>query len=131
MRGAFPLRETTSKGGTVNEQEALRIGKTESLFREVNERVAESAARFESESAEFICECDDASCTERIEVPLAEYGAVREHGTRFLVAPGHLDPDVERPVTRRRTFVVVDKVQARVVAVVRRLNPRRAGPEPI
>ena len=39
--------------------EEVRIATTESLFRSVNERIAESAERFEADEAEFVCECDD------------------------------------------------------------------------
>jgi hypothetical protein len=35
--------------------DALRIAQTEALFRDVNERIAETAQRFESGEAEFVC----------------------------------------------------------------------------
>ena len=40
----------------MNENEQ-RIARAEALFRDVNERIAESAQRFESEEAAFVCEC--------------------------------------------------------------------------
>jgi hypothetical protein len=42
------------------EEPEIRLAKTESLFRDVNERIAESAQRFDAEDAAFVCECADA-----------------------------------------------------------------------
>ncbi|TMK96036.1 MAG: hypothetical protein E6G42_00440 [Actinobacteria bacterium] len=109
------------------ENAEVRIAKTESLFRDVNERIAESAQRFDSDEATFVCECADPECTERLEAPLHTYEEVREDGTQFLLAPGHEDERVESVVERRRRFNVVRKVNRIVVAHVRRLDPRSAS----
>lgn len=106
----------------------VRAGKTEALFREVNERIAESAGRFESDEAAFVCECADPACAHRLEVPLADYERVRADGTRFLLAPGHEDDRFERVLRRRGGFNVVQKVSRVVADTVRRLDPRAAGP---
>jgi hypothetical protein len=49
---------------------------------------------------------------------------VRAESTTFLVAPGHEQLDIERVVSDRGRFRVVDKVQAIVRRTVVRLNPR-------
>jgi hypothetical protein len=100
------------------------IARNESFFRAVNEGIAEASQRFESEEAEFLCECGDARCTHRIEVPIEEYEAVREHPARFLVRRGHVLPEVEEVVRRRRRYAIVEKVDRVAASVVRRLNPR-------
>jgi len=100
------------------------IARNEAFFRAVNEGIAEASERFESEEAEFLCECGDARCTHRIEVSLAEYEAVREQPTRFLVRRGHVLPEVEEVVRRRRRYTIVEKVDRVAARVVRRLNPR-------
>ena len=105
-------------------QEEVRIGTTESIFRNVNERIAESAQRFDSEEADFVCECHDRSCTHRVAAPLDDYEQVRASPTRFLLAPGHENQRVERVVERRRRFWVVEKIERTVAATVRRLDPR-------
>ena len=107
-------------------QEQARIARTESLFRNVNERIAESAARFDSAEAEFLCECSDQACTDRVEATLAEYERVRADATTFLLRPGHEDTRVERVVERRGTHTVVEKVDGLIAQTVRRLNPRAA-----
>ena len=108
----------------VDDAEQVRIARAESLFRELNERIAESAERFESTEAEFVCECGDTACTHRVEASLETYERVREHGTRFLLAPGHCDERVERVVGERSQYEVVEKVSRAVAATVQRLDPR-------
>jgi hypothetical protein len=108
----------------MTEQE-VRIAHTEALFRDVNERIAESAQRFDADETEFVCECADAECVERIPVTLDEYEEVRADGTHFLLVPGHENTQVERVLERpRRRFAVVEKFEATVARTVRRLNPR-------
>jgi hypothetical protein len=106
------------------EEPEIRIARTESLFRNVNERIAESAQRTESEDAAFVCECADADCTERVEAPRGVYEHVRSDGTQFLLAPGHEDERVERVVEERPRYSIVRKVHRIVAAHVRRLDPR-------
>jgi len=103
----------------------VRIAHTEALFRDVNERIAESAGRFEARDAEFICECADPACAERVPATLDQYENVRSDGTHFLLSPGHELPEVERVVKRPdRRAVVVEKFNAIVARTVRRLDPR-------
>ena len=73
----------------MGDEEDLRAARTEALFRDVNERIAESAERFGSHDASFVCECDAADCTHRVRATLEEYEEVRADGARFLVAEGH------------------------------------------
>jgi len=107
-------------------ESAERKARTEAAFREVNERIAENARRFDAGETTFICECDDPQCTERVDATLEEYEEVRADGTRFLLAPGHGDRSIEQVVEHRGNFMVVEKVQATARAIVRRLNPRIA-----
>jgi uncharacterized Zn finger protein len=106
--------------------EKVRIGTTEAVFRSVNERIAETAERFDSDAAEFVCECDDRACTHRVAAPLETYEHVREEPTRFLLAPGHENEDIEKIVANRRRYMIVEKFERTVAATVRRLNPRGA-----
>jgi len=102
-----------------------RIARTEALFRDVNERIAETAQRFDSEDAAFVCECADQACTERVDATLGEYERARADGTRFLMRPGHEDTRVERLVEQRGTrFAIVEKFNTAIARVVRRLDPR-------
>ena len=102
--------------------------RNEAFFRAVNEGLAEASERVEDEDAEFVCECGDAHCTHRLEVPLDEYEHVRAHPTRFLVRHAHVEPEVEEVVRRRRRYAIVEKVDRAAAAIVRRLNPRSRRP---
>jgi hypothetical protein len=103
-----------------------RMARTEAAFREVNEAIAETAARFEAEEADFICECADPQCAHRVTADLEDYQLVRSDGTHFLLASGHHEPEVERVVDRTEDFDVVEKVAPLMRRIVRRLNPRAA-----
>ena len=102
--------------------------KTESLFRDVNERIATAAERFGSEETEFVCECADPTCVERVEVPLADYEDVRAEPTAFILVNGHEDDAIETVVETHRRYQIVHKVHRKVVEVVKKLDPRRAQP---
>jgi hypothetical protein len=102
------------------------MARTESAFREVNEAIAETAVRFDAEEVDFICECADPQCADRVNADLVEYEEVRSDATQFLLAPGHHEPQVERVVEHTADFDVVEKVVPRMRRIVRRLNPRAA-----
>jgi hypothetical protein len=105
------------------------IARTESAFRELNEAIARTADRFEAEEADFVCECADPDCTHRVTAALEDYEDVRAEATHFLLAPGHHEPDVERVVERTGDYDIVEKFEATVARISRRLNPR-AEPDP-
>ena len=103
----------------------VRIARTEALFRDVNERIAESADRFNARDAEFVCECADPACAERVPATLDQYEEVRSDATHFLLSPGHELSEVERVVKRpNKRLVIVEKFNSIVARTVRRLNPR-------
>jgi hypothetical protein len=110
----------------MSEREDIKIAQTESLFRGVNERIAESAQRFGSDDASFVCECDDPSCAHRIRATLNEYEDVRSDGAQFLIVDEHANPDVERITRRTPRFSLVEKMKPFVRRTVERLNPRAA-----
>jgi hypothetical protein len=98
-----------------------RIARNEVLFREVNERVKDLAP---SEGGiEFICECGDEECIDRVSLSADEYERVRSDPVEFFVKPGHEIPDVEEVVETHDRFLLVRKhVEERDIA--RQLDPR-------
>lgn len=48
------------------------MARTESAFREVNEAIAGTAARFDAEETDFICECADPDCADRVTIDLED-----------------------------------------------------------
>jgi hypothetical protein len=106
-----------------------RLAKNESLFREVNERVAEVAANYievetSGDPVEFTCECGRADCAEPMTMTVVEYEAVRAVPTRFAIVPAHEQPEVETVVERHPTYFVVEKRQEDAQEVARETDPR-------
>jgi hypothetical protein len=90
---------------------AERQGRNESLFREVNERIAELNQTFHIEGrSEFLCECSREECKEPVSISIDEYEGVRRESTRFFVLPGHEDESVERVLERNERYLVVEKI---------------------
>jgi hypothetical protein len=91
-----------------------RLARNEVMFRAINERIRELAARFEQAAAEplaFVCECADETCVERVQLTTTQYDDVRAIPARFVVVPGHeATPLVERVVYRSDDFVIVRKI---------------------
>jgi hypothetical protein len=108
----------------MNETEAERIAHAEAIFREVNERIAETASRLDTRETWFICECADLTCTHRVEMTLEEYEDVRDDGATFLLVPGHEDERVEAAVEQHEEHTVVEKRHPLVRPVVLALDPR-------
>src|SRR2546430_2064397 len=91
-----------------------RAANNQMLFRDVNERVKELNEGFTlfTPLGEWICECANDTCTERVEMSAAEYEKIRSKGTRFFVAPSdeHVWPDVELVTERTERYWILEKV---------------------
>jgi len=79
------------------------------MFRSVNERVEEVVQPGPSEEIDFLCECGDAECTEKITLTRSEYEQVRSDAIQFAVVSGHEIPEIEQIVHRTDRFLVVSK----------------------
>ncbi len=85
------------------EQRQVEGARTQSIFREVNERIRDAYDAFGTPDGSlplFVCECGRRACRAMIRVPAAEYRNVRADRRRFIVASGHESPDAERVVER-------------------------------
>ena len=100
-------------GSHGNDSADAEKAKTESLYREVNERIhAVNAQRVLLDlPEELICECAQAECSKLITMTAVEYHGLRAHSTWFAIAPGiaHFFPEVERIVARNGHYWVVEK----------------------
>jgi hypothetical protein len=103
----------TSDGSHGSDAADAEKAVTESLFREVNERIhAVNAQRASPELPEdLICECARSECSAHVAINALEYQALRAHSTWFLIAPSdeHFFPEVERIITKNGTYWVVEK----------------------
>jgi hypothetical protein len=89
---------------------SVRAAKNESAYREVNQAIAKLQEKSPLPlPPTFICECSNTDCREVVEATLDEYSQVRAVATHFLLAHGHIDPDIERIVRTTDRFDVVEK----------------------
>lgn len=87
-----------------------RLARNEALFRQVNERIAESQSGSDgSGDLRIICECSEIGCEKTLLVPRDDYERVRGNLTRFLVHRGHVIPTLEGVVETHATYVIVEK----------------------
>jgi hypothetical protein len=112
---------------SVDRSAAIRVARNQALFRSVNEQIEATNARFTTllgDRVDFVCECADDSCMERIALTLDQYEELRRVPTHFVVKPSHVYRQFERVVEEIDGFVVVEKFgEAGKQAL--RLDPRR------
>jgi hypothetical protein len=108
------------------DERGKRIGQNEVVFREVNERLRELGEGFSlvSEIAEFVCECGDSGCAERLQLPLSEYERVRSDAKWFVVVPGHELPEYEKVVEKKDGYTIVEKLPGGPAGIAIRDDPR-------
>lgn len=111
-------------------ERAERGAQNQALFRAINERISGRQWESATEPVEpvepdvaapqWICECANVGCFERISLSAVEYEHVRAVGWRFAVAPGelHVFPDIEQLAERTETYWIVEKSgMAREIAI--------------
>lgn len=108
------------------DERGKRVGRNEVIFREVNERLRElgEGLSLVGEVAEFVCECADTSCTDRMELPLSEYERVRSDPKWFVLLPGHEELDFERVIDERDGYLIVEKLPGGPAGIAIRDDPR-------
>ena len=82
-----------------------RLARNEAVFRMLNERaqaVTQELAReglgSEPDTLECVCECSNDDCTAVLRLRREDYELARADPGRFVVAPGHVDPTIEREI---------------------------------
>jgi hypothetical protein len=99
------------KDPLMDEAAERRVGRNESLMRQVNEAIEQGRWPEQRDTpVRFRCECAKLDCNEGVELTIPEYESVREHPRRFAVHPGHQAPDVETIVEMSSRYLVVEKV---------------------
>lgn len=111
----------------MDNSEIEKIARTEALYREVNERIAESAERFEAKETSFVCECAEPGLHAPTRGDARRVRAC-SRGRRhlLLLAPGHEDERVEAVVRETNDHAVVEKRQPEVRRLVLELDRRAA-----
>jgi hypothetical protein len=87
-----------------------RIAKNEAVFRAANREIAQADKETGGDGVlEVLCECGQEACRGLISLTVAEYDGIHSQDDRFVVVPGHENPQIESIVERRATYFVVDK----------------------
>jgi hypothetical protein len=108
-----------------SESRQERAARNESLFREVNERIESAATRISPMFTEFMCECSDDTCFDKVSLTLEEYTSVRKMGpVYFVVRPDHGESDVERVVGGEADRYEIVEKQEVAAEVATELDPR-------
>jgi hypothetical protein len=104
-----------------------RVGLNEAIFRQVNEQIKSLGDELGVDEGRItvICECGDAGCTDRIELPLARYEQIRSDSLLYVIAPGHEFPEVESVVDHADGYDVVRKEADEAVEVAEKTDPRK------
>ena len=66
--------------------------RTPEILREVNENLRRLADADDSEPIEFFCECTEDACDAAVQLTAAEFDALTDSDTPWLVAAGHRSP---------------------------------------
>jgi hypothetical protein len=99
-----------------------RLARNQVIFREVNDRLRALADAVPDGEAEYLCECSNVDCTDKIELKPFEYEAVRARPKTFFIVPGHERLEVERVVDELNRYMIVEKVVPLDGAAVRALT---------
>ena len=110
----------------MDERTKDRMAKNEALFRDVNERVKDVDRTHNipvDDRWDFLCECANSECLERLSLTLAEYEEVRESPTAFVILPGHERREVETVAKETDRYLVIEKLPGEDT-IARATDPR-------
>ena len=87
-----------------------QAAKNESTFRRANESLEDEATDLGlgDEPTPYLCECEDERCVKIVQLNREEYEAVRAKPKRFVMVPGHQEPD-DVVIRDDAGFTVIEK----------------------
>jgi anti-sigma B factor antagonist len=116
-------RAAAMNGGLAVDSWEDKEAKTRTVFRIVNERIAEVGFDLTGRAG-FVCECGNRECSRTIELTRVEYENVRAHARHFLLAPDHEDPTVEIVIRDGDRFAVAETLVGRASRIPEETDPR-------
>jgi hypothetical protein len=97
----------------MDQETAARGARTQSVFRNGNERLVDLNEAFSGVVAlgDWVCECASLDCTQRLQLTTAEYEAVRSNPRHFAVVASdyHVFTDIESVVGGNERYWLVEK----------------------
>ena len=98
-------------------QSELRRAENEVIFKAHNQFILEQVNNILPESNKptfkiaFICECSDEACQKKIALTVRDFRRHTMNPRRFIIKPGHEQPDIEQVIDRRRGYELVEKFE--------------------
>jgi hypothetical protein len=89
-----------------------RQAHNEALYRATNreiERASKALGEGAGSEIEFLCECGREGCATMLSLTIGDYDRIHAERERFVVLPGHENPEIEQVVERTNSYCVVDK----------------------
>lgn len=110
----------------MSEEQARRVGLNESIFRQVNEQIESLNRGFgtDERTMTVVCECGHGDCTERLEISVSAYEAVRSAPRRYVIVPGHAIPEFESVIDSTGEYDVVEKEAGPAAELAEETDPR-------
>ena len=110
---------------------APREAELQCIARDENEAVERSNGALEAGAARapLRCECGDPACNARLALTHAEYEAVRDYGSRFVINVNHENPENTAVLSENARFAVIDVIAGDERHRVLDRNPRHAWVE--
>ena len=100
----------------------------QTIFREMNEWTEDDSDGREGllgPMDTYLCECEDAGCSDPIRLTRSEYEGIRSEPTRFALALNHENPVTDSVVSENERFATVDKFYGAGMRIARASDPRR------
>jgi hypothetical protein len=100
----------------------------QTVFREMNEWTEEDSDAMggpDRAMDTYLCECEDARCTEPIRLTRTEYERIRAFPTRFALAVNHENPEIDSVISENVRFTTIEKSFGQAARIARASNPRR------
>jgi hypothetical protein len=102
----------------VTDDRAQRIADNERFIRDANREIEHETEAWLSRGSpgrddyelELFCACGRDDCREKLLITIGHYEAVHSHPHRFVVVPGHANPEVEYVVENHGGYDVVEKL---------------------
>ena len=99
-----------------NNSSQSRLIKNEQLVRDRNRWKLSRLRRFFQHDTsvsttllDFVCECSNLDCVERIELTIKDYEAIHMRQDRFIIRKNHQTPSAEKVVEQHSAYSVVEK----------------------
>lgn len=95
---------------------------SQAVFRTVNDIIRDIDAERIADFLDFVCECENETCTRVLRMSGAEYDALRAKLDCFAVLAGHEREEMTDVVSRTDAYLIVRRVRP-VAAPVRLCRP--------